>query len=111
MPCSPCNGVCTKQNNRRVRGKQGGQDEDNKGSGYMPEVRGMALIIFYLGIAVVANLIFRFVLAALTIAAGIGLAIIIQPVIGMSIYAGIILAAFITFMVGYSVRKLQYSMA
>ena len=60
--------------------------------------------------AAIATVLFRVLLAILTVSAGIAAALILYPVFGHTPYAGMVIAALITFAVGVSVRKLQYSL-
>ena len=60
--------------------------------------------------AAIATVLFRVLLAILTVLAGIAAALILYPLFGLTPYAGMVIAALITFAVGVSVRKLQYSL-
>jgi hypothetical protein len=70
----------------------------------------MAPIMLFLAAAIVVTVLLRVIIALLTISAGVAAAIILYPMVGATPYAGMAVAALITFAVGVSVRKLQYSM-
>jgi hypothetical protein len=69
----------------------------------------MAVVMVLVAAAAIATVLFRVLLAILTVSAGIAAALILYPLFGLTPYAGMVIAALITFAVGVSVRKLQYS--
>jgi len=69
----------------------------------------MAVVMVLVAAAAIATVLFRVLLAILTVSAGIAASLILYPLFGLTPYAGMVIAALITFAVGVSVRKLQYS--
>jgi hypothetical protein len=69
----------------------------------------MAVLMIVVAAAAIATVLLRALVTILAIAAGVTAAVIIFPFIGLTPHMGIAAAALITFAVGASIYKLQFS--